>query len=72
MPRFTQFDAIPAEYMIADVFMKSAKNSEFGHRAFAFRKDNNWYLVDPYSHKEIVSSGFYRRRGDIISIVAFR
>ncbi len=72
MPRFTQFDAIPAEYMIADVFMKSAKNPEFGHRAFAFRKDNNWYLADPYSHKEIVSSGFYRRRGDIISIVAFR
>lgn len=63
---------IPMEYTIADVYMKSAKNPEFGHRAFAFRKNNQWYLIDPYSHKEIVSSEFYRRRGDIISILAFR
>lgn len=72
MPKYQKFEMIPMDYTIADVYMKSAKNPEFGHRAFAFRKNNQWYLIDPYSHKEIVSSEFYRRRGDIISILAFR
>lgn len=72
MPRFSKFDAIPSEYTVADVFMKSTKNPEFGHRAFAFRKDNSWYFADPYSHKEVVPLEQYRRKNDIISILVFR
>ncbi|MDD2907552.1 MAG: hypothetical protein PHH98_02825 [Candidatus Gracilibacteria bacterium] len=71
VPKYETFDSIPENYNIADVFMNSRKNPFFGHRAFAFRENGVWYVVDPYSHKDIVSSNNYRRKKDIIKIIVF-
>lgn len=51
--------------------MRSASHPLFGHRAFAFRDAGVWMVVDPYSHAQPISAAQYRRRSDIVTIVAF-
>lgn len=69
--RFKDFSSIPEQYKIADVFMNSRKHKQFWHRAFAFKEDNNWFVIDPFSHKNIVPINQYRRKNDIIEIIVF-
>ena len=59
------------QYKIADVFMNSKKHVLFWHRAFAFRENDDWFVIDPFSHKYIVPISNYRRKNDIIEIVVF-
>jgi len=69
--RFKSFSSIPEQYKIADVFMNSKKHAMFWHRAFAFRENGDWFVIDPFSHKYIVPISNYRRKSDIIEIVVF-
>ena len=69
--RFKSFSSIPERYNIADIFMNSRKNPLFWHRAFAFKENDNWFVIDPYSHKDIVPANNYRRKNDIIEIIVF-
>lgn len=69
--RFKSFWNIPEQYKIADVFMNSKKHVLFWHRAFAFRENDDWFVIDPFSHKYIVPISNYRRKNDIIEIVVF-
>ncbi|NVP17236.1 hypothetical protein HUU51_00820 [Candidatus Gracilibacteria bacterium] len=69
--RFKSFSSIPEQYKIADVFMNSKKHAMFGHRAFAFRENGDWFVIDQFSHKYIVPISNYRRKSDIIEIVVF-
>lgn len=72
IPKFSKLENIPKEYMFADVFMKSNKHPTYWHRAFAFRSQESWNFIDPFSHKQIVPAEQYRRKNDIIAIVAFK
>lgn len=45
---------------IADIFLDATpKNAEHGHRAAAFKKNNQWYVLDPYY--EMPGMGHTRR-----------
>lgn len=39
----------PREANVADIFTGS--KSQYGHRAMAFRRDGEWYVLDPYRNK---------------------
>lgn len=67
--RFTSFDSIPKTVRFADIFMRSKKNVNEGHRAFGARHENSWIIFDPYSHDEPVQLSGYKRKNDIIAII---